>query len=220
MLRWTCRLRDALEARGFLSSSADSKVLSQIKEAEFATPNQGFPREFRWETFRSCFNNFRSESTTVTVTLVHPSADAADRRGLVLAVNTRVSRSIRAMNGQTVQDLSQRNIAVLWLSPTVFISGLQLRITDEVHDYRVKCGGIICFITQLPAFDQVAFDEPSPLPIAFFQHVAPSEDCFYVYVDRSCVNPRRLPADHMMRLMCAFPATCVSLSGLLAPQQR
>jgi hypothetical protein len=214
MLRWTCRLRDALEARGFLSSSADSLVLSQIKEAEFVAP-KGCPSEFRWETFWSCFNNFRPESTAVTVTLVYPSADAADRRGLVRAVNTRDSRSIRALNGKTVNDLGQRNIAVLWLSPTVFISGVKFRITDEVHDYALNFGEIRCYITQLPAFDQVAFDEPSPLPIDFFQHLVPTERFACIFVDRSCVNPKRFPADYIMRLMSTIPTKSFFLGGLL-----
>jgi hypothetical protein len=226
MLRWTCRLRDAFEERGFLSSDADSSVLSQIKEAEFVVdPDLAFPREFRWETFCSCFKYAqfgRLFSRTYEYTLADPSADAVDRRGLVPAMNTRsrTSRSIRAMNGETINDLGQRNIDVLWLSPTVFISAVKFQTTNQmIHDYEVTFEGISCFITQLPAFDQVAFETPSPLPISFFQHLAPSP-LLKTYSQRSaprthnaCLtltrnhfHPKRLPAVFMGPLMAVFPS--------------
>jgi hypothetical protein len=219
MLRWTCRLRDAFEARGFLSSTEDSLVLSQIKEAEFVVaPKQAFPQEFRWETFCSCFKRARYDSNYVT--LVYPSVDAADRRDLVLAMHTpRQTRSSpRAMNGQAVTDLGQQNIDILWLSRTVFISGVKFRITNQIHDYEVTFGEIRCFITQLQAFDQVAFDEPSPLPIDFFQHLAPpeqDEQDDYLILERSRVHPKRFPADYMIRLMSVLRSTNISFEGLI-----
>jgi hypothetical protein len=197
MLRWTCRLRDEFEARGFLSSNVDSLVLSEIKEAEFVNPF--FPREFRWETFCSCFKGATPDSSYVT--LVGP--DVEERRGLVsaMSVDTPASRSILAMNGQTINDLGQRNIDILWLSPTVFISAVEFRIHHhQVHDYEVGIGSIFCFVTQLPAFHQEAFDEPSPLSIDFFQHLAPARDD-YLSLKRSHLHPRRFPADYMVRLM-------------------
>jgi hypothetical protein len=216
MLRWTCSLRDAFEARGFLSSTEDSLVLSQIKEAEFVVgPNEAFPREFRWETFCSCFKRVCYDSNYVT--LAYPSVDAAGRQGLVLAMHTgrRIRSSPRAMNGQTINDLGQRNIDILWLSPTVFISGVKFRIANQIHDYQVTFGGIICYITQLPAFDQVEFDEPSPLPVDFFQHLAPSEQEYMLSLDRGSARPKLFPADYMIRLMSALPARCISFGGLI-----
>jgi hypothetical protein len=209
MLRWTCRLRDEFEARGFLSSSADSLVLSRIKEAEFVDVEEGaFPPEFRWKTFSSCFKNIIGYYRTL-VTLVYPGADAADRQDLVLAMNTRLrtSRSIRALNGETVDDLGQGNIHILWLSETVFISAAQFRIANQIHDYEVKVGYICCFITQLSAFDQVAFEEPSPLPIRFFQHLAPSVPNWEgLTLARNHFHPKRLPASYIALLVGAFPS--------------
>jgi hypothetical protein len=217
MLRWTCRLRDAFEARGFLSSDTDSLVLSQITEAEFVVdPAIGFPREFRWEAFCSCFKPVPYDSNYVT--LVYPSADAMEgRQDLVLAMNTpRQTRSSpRAMNGKTINDLGQRNIDILWLSPKVFISGVKFRINNQIHDYEVTFGEIRCFITQLQAFDQVEFDEPSPLPVDFFQHLAPSEQEYMLSLDRGSAHPKLFPADYMIRLMSALPARCISFGGLI-----
>jgi hypothetical protein len=86
-------------------------------------------KRFRWETFCSCFKGATHDSSYVT--LVYP--DVAERRGLVSAMNvdTPASRFILAMNGQTANDLGQRNIDILWLSPTVFISAVKFRINDH-----------------------------------------------------------------------------------------
>jgi hypothetical protein len=216
MLRWTCRLRDAFEARGFLSSEEDSMVLSQIKEAEFVVaPNEAFPHEFRWETFCSCFKHalFQRE-----VTLVHSGADVAQGPHLVPAMNGScwASRSARTMNGQAVSDLGHGDINILWLSPTVFISSVKFLETDQVQDYTVGLGGRRWSITQLPAFDEVEFDEPSRLPIDFFGHLAPSEKLGTLELDRSSSHPNRFPVDYMMRLMSLVPlAGEVVLGGLI-----
>jgi hypothetical protein len=54
MLRWTFRLRDALERRAFLFKSSQTAV-EELREAEFvSSTNGGFPSEFRWDTFLQC----------------------------------------------------------------------------------------------------------------------------------------------------------------------
>jgi hypothetical protein len=54
MLRWTCRLRDALEHRAFLFQSSQTAV-EELPEAEFvSSTNEGFPSEFRWDVFPQC----------------------------------------------------------------------------------------------------------------------------------------------------------------------
>jgi hypothetical protein len=218
MLRWTCRLRDAFEERGFLSSNADSSTLSQIKEAEFVdVPNEAYPREFRWETFCSCFKP-RSSNRNSVINLVYPDVDVAERQGLVSVINidTPTSRSIRDMNGLAVNDLGQRSIDVLWLSPTVFISGVAFYIANQmINDYEVTFKGISCCITQLQAFDRVEFDEHSPLPIDFFRHLAPCEH-ESVWVNRNHSHPNRLPGNCIVRLMTVLPSKArIFLDGRL-----
>jgi hypothetical protein len=210
MLRWTCRLRDAFAARGFLSSNEDSLVLSEIKEAEFVVaPNEAFPHEFRWKTFCSCFKLERLHLRIVDVTRVRPVADVAGG-------SSWASGSAQAMNGQAVTDLRQGNIDILWLSPTVFISSLNFCIPHQVHDYEVGFGGTRCSITQLAAFDQVEFDKPSPLPIDFFRHLAPSELIGTLELNRSSVHPNRFPVGDMMSLLSAFSnASLFILGGLI-----
>jgi hypothetical protein len=200
MLRWTCRLRTAFEERGFLLSDADSVLLSKINEAEFVDPKQAFPHEFRWETFCSSFR-YGPYYGDRAVTLEYPSADAVDRRGLVPAVNT---RSPTSPYGMPINNLGKRDIDVLWLSPTVFISVVKFLIANQmIHDYEVTVGCTTCFITQLPAFDQVAFEKPSSLPIFFFQHLAPSAHC--LTFARNRFHPKRLPESYMGSLFTVFP---------------
>jgi hypothetical protein len=105
MLQRTSRLRDALERRGGFTASdvdrAGGGALAFVTEAEFVTPSDTFPSEFRWEALTSCYR-----------------------------IYTRLASGQTTFFDLTCCQMGT-TVDVLWLSPTVFVSPLHISVGED-----------------------------------------------------------------------------------------
>jgi hypothetical protein len=204
MLRWTSRLRDALEAHGFLATRDNRHVVSScLQEAEFLCPTGTFPHEFRWKTFVSCYAE-RSFAQIGGIKVYRKSN--ADRRDLLPVVDPH-QRTDFARPGQLVDNLSDHGVNVLWLSPTVFISRMKFCVSNSfVHDYKVVIHETRCYVIALSAFGEVP-GEPSPLPIMFFRHLMETLPSYYRF---DCLGfergQHRCPVDYVIEFLSMIPS--------------
>jgi hypothetical protein len=180
MLKWTCRLRDALVNRRLLPRDAQERAsLSKMREAEFVRGDGAFPNGFRWEEFEGCFSNKQS-SFGLLAPAINPERRAA---------NILYSRAIRRLAGKPVTDMQAKNIDVLWLSSTIFVSSLSFDIGGDEYGYQfrvassytVKFYDIDCegrdVDYEVKAYSLAEFEgddnvAPSPLPLEFLCHLA------------------------------------------------
>jgi hypothetical protein len=171
MLKWTCRLRDLFESKGYQTSRWNEKRCSEIREVEFA--GRSFPKQFRWETFRESFNFYEERVVTEilsrTTSNVHRLVPAID-------LNSEEARKIRSKCGRPTWRLRRRTVDVWWLSPTLFVSWMKIFL-DEV---RLKHFEIVfleggCartfYVYSLSAFGDRPQVPSSLLPIDFCRHL-------------------------------------------------
>jgi hypothetical protein len=231
MLRWTCRLRDALEQQGFLTERDSVRYLTQMREAELISPEGTFPDAFRWETLAACYNTTwvadRPGRDKWMVYLwsrnVEFPSDCEERSHCVPAVdpNNATCQAIRELSGQAVTDQTQNKIDILWLSPDVFVSQACFRIIPEwgwwhyPHDYQLifSSRSPETRRTQFCVFSLLSFSreepgEPSSLPIYFAQHMTASMNLSSFSKVSLLMNPhstRSLPEDSWVRFLSVAP---------------
>jgi hypothetical protein len=208
MLRWTCRLRDVLERRGFLVPGHEFPRLAEMREAEFTSENGVFPSDFRWQALRSCLNSkhwgtfhlFNGGEFGNAVPAVDP--------------HSALSISIRSISGQPVEDLQQGNINVLWLSPTVFIACVGFVVgtsTPLGHGYELTfyergTGCVVLCATALSSLEGDEHGEPSPVPLEFFRHATallPADYFDSMTLRRK--SPERCPVHCLTRFLSIVP---------------
>jgi hypothetical protein len=238
MLRWTCRLRDVLEAGGFLTDDHGSLYLSEMREAEFISVDGVFPNEFRWESFSSCFHqmgygyalamyrNCPDRSSFPVVSLSRAGTDV--QVGHIFSAiepGNSTGHSIRSLCGQPVTDLSKRDIHVLWLSPSVFVSPVAFCIGSCLQDFEVSfmrevgCGPSTertlakYFSTSLSSFENGELDEPSSLALHLFRHIfalLPGDYFREVELTRNASCPRRCTLDAILQFLSMLPPRALS----------
>jgi hypothetical protein len=215
MLRWTCRLRDVLQPRPFLASKEHQRRLAAMREAEFISSNGMFPDEFRWEMLSDCFDGVDRGP----IALCNRNSP---RPRLVVAVNNNplASREVRSLCGQPVTDFTKGDISVLWLSPTIFISPIWFYCVDVyLHDYtlifekRIDLTWIQCCVYSLSAFEGGGWDEPTPFPAPFFQHLTarlPANFFSTLTLQRNRTRIERCPVDCIVQFLSLFPIGVLS----------
>jgi hypothetical protein len=213
MLRWTCRLRDVLEQRAFLvKNDGQSRRLSEMREAEFVSPDGNFPAEFRWESLNECFYKPAHRA------YLYNSGNVGNYTNIFRAVDPHcsVSVSIRSVSGQSVENLQQENIDVLWLSPSIFISSFEFFVgvrERSLLDYSVICndersnrGDVLLRATALGSFEGDEKGGPSPLPLDFFHHVTTLLPAGYFdKIGLQRKHPHRCPVDIITRFLSIVP---------------
>jgi hypothetical protein len=182
MLKWTCRLRDALVNRRLLPRDAQDRAsLSKMREAEFVREDGAFPNGFRWEEFEGCFSNELSSFERL-VRVRDPERSATD----ILYSSDPDAQSIRRLAGQPIMDMQAKNINVLWLSSTIFVSSFHIGITGEdrsrvASNYTVEFSEIDCdgrdVVYRVNAYSLAEFEgnenvAHTPLPLEFLCHLA------------------------------------------------
>jgi hypothetical protein len=223
MLKWTCRLRDALERRGFWDELENP--LSNLREAEFDDANGTFPDSFRWDTLRGCLRvclrGCLCDGGDTCVTLFDNRYH--QRNGLAPAFDRRdpKTQSIRRLCGTPVADLDRHDIDVLWLSPSVFISAVDFELPgadgDPMpdHDYVVHLtekqhGREFRFYAfSLSWIEGNGFAAPSPLPLQLLGHVAANlPDGYFKMLElyMSCERiDERLPVECLLHFVSIVP---------------
>jgi hypothetical protein len=170
MLRWTRRLRDEIERRGFWIDdfAIDGQPLRDIREAQFVCDDGGFPHGFRWDTLASCY----SQEGHNVVLVPHGSTGSRP-----IDPSHASYRAIRSLSGKEITDLTRNNINVLWLSQTVFISQIFFNLDGCcVDEYKLTFryggyDGMGIYVYALSSFEHGEPDIHSPVPIAFLRHV-------------------------------------------------
>jgi hypothetical protein len=115
-----CRLRDALEPRGYLVDSYIWDHAAAMSEAEIVRQNNGedsFPAELDWDVFQRFY---RSKERWIT--LRNPQDENPEITEPLFAADCPISQSVRTMSGSIVAEDDRESIDVVWLSPTVFVS--------------------------------------------------------------------------------------------------
>jgi hypothetical protein len=182
--RWTCRLRDALERRGFWASNEDCEALSGLREVELSGPviqrvdSILFPRDFGWDDFVQSIQCHREGQMVLYRNRRH--LDPRTHRRIENRQRY-VDQSYRGVEGQNVADCYRKNIHVLWLSQDVFISSINFHLAEPaaaplvLWDYHMglfqRAGGISHYAyllsrfqdERVPALERLA----SRLPLDF-----------------------------------------------------
>jgi hypothetical protein len=214
MLRWTCRLRDALEGgiwevpdvHGLCDTS--KKTLSTMKEAEFVSSNGAFPHEFRWETFKRFWPlHFGHNPSYLILSRRNPGKPDYKKR---------------VIPGCPILNIEKEEIHVLWLSPFVFVSSIKIHENDGVscfHDYKVQFGegsrtGAAlkykrrCFLYSLSFFVHGELNEPCLRMFQFLQHLTallPADYFDAITLKRNCRHPQRCPIGHFAQFLSVVP---------------
>jgi hypothetical protein len=170
MLRWTCRLLDVIERRGFWIDDFDSdgEPIWDIREAQFSCDEGCFPAGFRWDTLGTCYSQ-----KVYNAVLVPPNSTGSHP----IDPNSAPYRAIRSLAGEEITDLTRRNINVLWLSQNIFISQIFFNIEGYcVDEYELtfrydRHDRMQIFVYTLSSFEDGEPDMHSPVPIAFLRHV-------------------------------------------------
>jgi hypothetical protein len=218
MLQWTCRLRDTLERRGWLTNTSVSKQLTFMREAEFVGTNGSFPDDFRWEALQNCCYTsvnqdlvLRDPKTNVDASLV-PAIDP---------IKGRSCRYIRRLCGQPAIDVTEAKLTILWLSPKVFICSDCFSLEqDPVPEYSVSFlptppndarsfndlrFGSGWYAYSFSSFDDTESYERLTLPMEFLSHVAASvEMSYFAEIGFSRTSPERCPIDYAFQFFSIF----------------
>jgi hypothetical protein len=222
MLRWTCRLRDALERRGFQVDRYALPRIAEMREAELVSMNGVFPSDFRWETLVSRVRN-RQNIPGLRVYSGGGFQMWGGRPRLTfrdIDPHCPVSMLVRSFSGQPVEDSQQHKIDVLWLSASVFISCFQ--ITDVINgpgpmyrylfnyeasfSYNAGMTRQTFFASSLSIVEGDGRREPSPLSLAFFQHVTallPADYFNEISLRRRI--PQICPVDYLILFLSIIP---------------
>jgi hypothetical protein len=215
MLRWTCRLRDALEGGiwevvpGLCDTS--KKTLSTMKEAEFVSSNGAFPHEFRWDTFERFW---------------HEYCHSYDYNPSYLKLTRRIPGKLDCKNSVKprlpILDIENQKIHVLWLAPAVFVSSIKIFENDGVscfHDYKVqfrkRSGTQVplhhsrrCFLYSLSLFVNKELNEPCLRLFQFLQHLTallPADYFDAIALQRNRRHPQRCPVGHFVQFLSVVP---------------
>jgi hypothetical protein len=229
MLQWTCRLRDELERGGFFVLERHSQKLSEMREAEFVSPDGGpFPNDFRWEAFVASYAS--SKADTPPVYLFHrgdlPPFGVDRPAHLAVDRSSSIDQSIRSLSGQAVPDFTTKSIDVLWLSKTVFISPMEFfwrRVHKSyLYEYgitlkpRATSQSITCYATALSSFGRGEVEEPSSLAVQFLKHVSalvPESFFDRVWLKRNWDCPQRCPVDCIVQIHSIFANGTSAVAG-------
>jgi hypothetical protein len=202
MLQWTTRLQDFLEDRGY---ETDPRTWHQVREAEFICPPHAadpqdssrkrksssmrqaptmvtdtttvFPQEFDFRVFWGCLNQI----SYLPLDIFPQSRDNhPQHRGQ--------QERIHDQGGKPV-DWFQQDVALIWLSPTVFISNAEISwtspktgnrsvlwlytVTLEMRAAYGSKGIRSIYIYCLEYFHKYKRNKPPPplLPLSFFRHM-------------------------------------------------
>jgi hypothetical protein len=171
VLKWTCRLRDVLESRGFWIDDRTHErepEWEMIREAQFACDDGCFPDGFRWDTLAACY----SQKVYNVILVPHGSAGSCP-----IDPNSASYQAIRSLSGKEITDLTRHNINVLWLSQNIFISQIFFNLDGYcVDEYELTFrydhyDRMQIFVYTLSSFEDGEPDIHSPVPIAFLRHV-------------------------------------------------
>jgi hypothetical protein len=224
MLQWTCRLRDALEARGWLADASVSKQLTSMREAEFVGSSGSFPGDFRLEALQKCCYSRINQG------LYLKDPETNSRPNLVPAIDTknRSARYIRRLCGQPAIDFKDVLFSILWLSPTVFICtdcfyfgddpvpeynvSLLPRQLNDLHSFDDVRWGIGWYAYSFSSFGGTEPYQRLTLPMEFLGHVAARQltDFSEIGFSRtrtthgSGTSPERFPIDYALQFLSTF----------------
>jgi hypothetical protein len=184
-------------------------------EAEFDGGNGTFPDSFRWDTLRGCLR---------------------DKKGCCAALftdrsvsNDGKAQSVRRLCGTQVAYFDKQDIDVLWLSPTVFISTMDLELhlpgdnwePNYAYDYALRLttesGEYFLYnVYSLSFFEGNGFTAPSPLPMNLLRHVfANVRPGYFKTVELGLSYARedeRLPVECLLAFVAIVPDTPMSPS--------
>jgi hypothetical protein len=207
MVKWTCRLRDLFESKGYQTQTYEgySKRKRQIREAEFVDGD--FPEQFRWDTFKQCCEQKNCDYILFNRDSVVRDADAC----LVPVFDSYSpeSQHIRSICGLPITCLLQRKIDIFRISPTVFISGGRF-VLEGVHlqDFEVWFNVTDCFscrIYTLSAFGEGEQEPCSSLAMRFFRHlIAPLPANYFPQLTLRVPCPdvaKRFPLDDFLSII-------------------
>jgi hypothetical protein len=230
MLRYTCRLRDYFENRGFLveADNHDQAFKSRrhlwMREAEFVSGGAGFPGECRWETFGLNFGGYSSS----------PLYDANDRPGwdVVPFYDATCPGRIwaRATAGLQVANEDLRKITILWLSPmdfvttdVFFIGSKFLRCFDLSCTERCSERKVRFTVYSMLSFESNASFELSSLAMKFVQHLVEflPADYFSEFdlAYRSASGITTFPLDSVLQFLSIIPRKATVLPGTYMKDQ-
>jgi hypothetical protein len=198
MLQWTTRLRDFLEDRGY---EIDPRTWQVLREAEFichasqsktkesprkrksssdpgttAADSATFPKDFDFHVFWGCFNRIKY----LPVDIFPPNSGEHPQHE---------TRQHLQNNPGTSVDWFQQDVALIWLSPTVFISNAVIswtsantgnrnllklyKVTMEMNPAYGSQGVCSVYIYCLEYFHKYKRIKPPPplLPLSLFRHM-------------------------------------------------
>jgi hypothetical protein len=187
MLKWTCRLRDLIESKGYKTCERAVKRCTEIREAEFVDGN--LPEQFRWETFKNCCEH----KDNVYVWLFNCDSVTSPIGQLVPAINSCSPEllHIRSLCGLPITSVQERKLDVLWLSQTVFVSWTAFSFEQRsLRDFEVEFiayRGFSCYVYSLSAFGEGEWvSSSSALAMHFFRHLIGLLPANYFRVIRLC----------------------------------
>jgi hypothetical protein len=224
MLQWTCRLRDVLEARGWLADASISKQLTFMREVEFVGTDGSFPDEFRLEALQKCCYG------RINQDLYLKDPETNSRPNLVPAIDTkcRSARFIRRLCGQPAIDFKDVSFSILWLSPTVFLCtdcfyfgddpvpeynvGFVPRQLNDLHSFDDIRWGIGWYAYSFSSFGGTEPYQRLTLPMEFLGHAAAREltDFSEIGFSRtrqvrmSRKSRERCPIDYALQFLSTF----------------
>jgi hypothetical protein len=210
MLKWTCRLRDLFERKGYQTYRWYEKLCSAIREVEFAGGR--FPRKFRWATFRECCNY--DEHGAVTPILSHTAVSSVDRLVPAIDLSSEEAQRIRSMSGRTIPSARflRRKVDVWWLSPTIFISWMEIRLDDAcLEDFTVTFleggSGWKFRVYSMSAFGNQRQIPSWLVPIDFCRHLITLLPANYFrLISISCsLGPKSVPLEYFLYFLSVIP---------------
>jgi hypothetical protein len=228
MLRWTCRLRDALVAGCYQFIPRDphdswrDSVLPWMREAEIVYPQEtnGFPSDFDWREFQKFFyfpGNYGPQYA-----VLRRSGNAADNEGSRFVDYGSVEcQKIRALAGQPIEDITRSHFDVVWLSPEIFLSQTCFVVdgSSSHFEYQVDFGAWFGANTSYYAYSLNAFqsqgnssDQASPLPLELLCHLTanlPADSFYEVALSVCSTHRRRFPAKLFDPFLSILPHSAV-----------
>jgi hypothetical protein len=187
MLKWTCRLRDLFESKGYRTYDEHSQRSSAMREAEFVDGD--FPEQFRWEIFKHCFEQ---ASPDYVFMFNRDSVAVMGGHAPVVAAYNPKSKHIRSMCGLPITGLLQRKIDVFWISPTVFVSWISFDLEgDCLYDFKVEFTAshpLSCYVYSVSAFSDGRRKPSSSVAMRFFRHLISPLPANYFFTIRLHVD--------------------------------
>jgi hypothetical protein len=165
-----------------------------IREAEFTHTDTDsgspFPADLDWDTFMTFYSVgelFREDHSCEPPVRKSIVLSPSERDPCLCSVMCRKStnRLIRSFSGKVIDDLSHERIDILWLSPSAFVSSIDICIATEEFclrcDYSIMIsthqdsdGVIFLNFYSFSTFENIAL-QYSDLPLQFFQKITASQ---------------------------------------------